>query len=431
MSDAASHLPAGARPRVLHVISDPRRRGAQSFARDLDRELRRRGQASALRALAPPPDAPASGRPRDDRFRDDRFGTGAPGCDQPCAGAACAGAAGSGSPGSDALDAGPPLTAGAPTGPPGEARTAVLGPGRLHPRTLRALRAAARTADVVVAHGCGTLTACALALAGTRTPFVHVATGDPRSWGTGSSGRLRTRALLRRAAAVTARSDEARAVLIDRFRLPGTLVRTIPNGRSADRYPPALDAADRRAARSALGLPAEGLLVAWVGAITAEKRLDLAMAAVCRMPDVRLAVAGDGPLRTALEPRHDGARAIFLGHLADPAPLYRAADALLLTGGGEGVPGVLIEAGLAGLPAVATATEAGPVRSAVRDGVSGALAPPGDPAALAEALAKVLAGDRPALGAAAREHVLPRFELGVVADAWQGLLAEVARPGRG
>ncbi len=88
---------------------------------------------------------------------------------------------------------------------------------------------------------------------------------------------------------------------------------------------------------------------------------------------------------------------------------------------------MLIEAGLAALPVVAT--DVGWVRSAVQDGVTGALAPPGDPAALAEALAKVLAGDRPALGAAARAHTVARFELGVVADAWQALLAEVGRPG--
>ncbi|MFD7989212.1 glycosyltransferase family 4 protein [Kitasatospora indigofera] len=399
MSDAASHLPAGARPRVLHVIADPRRRGAQSFARDLDRELRRRGQASALRALAPHPD--------DRRSPDAGRYPGAP--ERPAA-------------------ARPPGALPGPRPPAGAAPTGVLGPGRLHPRTLRALRAAARTADVVVAHGLGTLSACALALAGTRTPFVHVSSGEPGRRTAGAARRLHTGALLHRAAAVTAHSDEARTVLLDRFRLPGTVVRTIPNGRSADRYPPARDAAERRAARAGLGLPAEGLLVAWVGAITGEKRLDLALDAVGRMPDVRLAVAGDGPLRAALESRYECARAIFLGDLADPATLYRAADALVLTGDVRSVPGVLIEAGLAGLPVVAPDT--GPVRAAVQDGVTGVLAPPGDPAAFAESLAKVLAREGPALAAAARAHLLPRFELGAVADAWQGLLAEVARPGR-
>ncbi|MFF2045197.1 glycosyltransferase family 4 protein [Kitasatospora sp. NPDC058170] len=369
MPDATSAKTAGTRPRILHVITDPRRRGAQNLARDLHRELRRRGQASALRALAPHPDA------------------------HPDA--------------------------------PDTLATTVLGPRRLHPATLLALRSAARTADLVLAHGAGTLPACALALAGTRTPFAYVSIGDPRHWTASPVRRLRTGTLLHRAAAVTALADEARAVLLESFRLPAAKVRTIPNARAADRYPPAADGAERRAARQALGLPVDALLVAWVGAIAPEKRLDLALDTLDRLPDVRLAVAGDGPQRAALEQHPAAARTHFLGTLTDPAPLYRAADALLLTSDSEGVPGVLIEAALAGVPAVAT--DVGWVSTVVRDGATGALVAPGDPLALAEALAKVLAGDRAGYGAAAREHALAHFELGVVADAWQRLFAEVAR----
>ena len=58
MPDPTAADSAGARPRVLHLISDERRGGAQNFARDLHRELRRRGQASALCALAPHPALP-------------------------------------------------------------------------------------------------------------------------------------------------------------------------------------------------------------------------------------------------------------------------------------------------------------------------------------------------------------------------------------
>ncbi len=67
----------------------------------------------------------------------------------------------------------------------------------------------------------------------------------------------------------------------------------------------------------------------------------------------------------------------------------------------------------------------------VRDGVTGALVAPGDPPALAEALAKVLAGDRAGLGAAARAHALAHNELDVVADSWQRLFGEVCGRGGG
>ncbi|MET8627771.1 glycosyltransferase family 4 protein [Kitasatospora sp. NPDC004669] len=393
MPDHTAADSAGARPRVLHLISDSRRGGAQNFARDLHRELRRRGQASALCALAPHPASPPA--------RSGAVASGVctaetvvPGtCDEEC-----------------------PDTAGLRA-------AAVLGPGRLRPSTLRALRSAARAADVVLAHGSDTLAACALALAGTRTPFVYVSVGHPRYWTANRLRRLRGGALMHRAAAVTTLTDEAREVLEGQFQLPGGKVRVIPNSRAAESYPPADGRAERRAARHALGLPADVLLVAWIGAIAPEKRLDLALDVLDRLPDVRLAVAGDGPLRETLARHPAAARAHFLGPLPDPVPLYRAADALLLTSDSEGVPGALIEAALAGVPAVAT--DVGWVREVVRDGATGALVAPGDPLALAEALAKVLACNRAGLGAAARAHALEHFELGAVVDDWQRLVAEV------
>ncbi|WP_195911158.1 glycosyltransferase family 4 protein [Streptomyces kaniharaensis] len=402
--------PAGTRPRILHLISDSRRSGAQNFARDLHHELRRRGQSSALMALAP---NPASG-----------FGSRSSPCPGPYVDERAMPPEARSRPepsvpsprpsGSDTLEA--------PDGP-GLRSATVLGPRRLHPATLLALRAAARAADVVLAHGSDTLAACALALAGTRTPFVYVSVGHPCYWTGTALRRVRGGALLHRAAAVTTLTDEARAVLEEHFRLPDGKVRVIPNSRAAESYPPAEGHDERRAARQALGLPADVLLVAWIGAIAPEKRLDLALDVLDRLPDVRLAIAGDGPLREALARHPAAARAHFLGALPDPVPLYRAADAVLLTSDSEGVPGALIEAALAGVPAVAT--DVGWVREVVRDGATGALVAPGDPLALAEALAKVLACDRAGLGAAARAHALAHFELGAVVDAWQQLVVDV------
>ncbi|MEV7216411.1 glycosyltransferase [Kitasatospora cineracea] len=353
-------------PRVLHVITDPRARGAQRLAHDLHGELLRRGQPSALAALHPHPDA-------------------------------------------DPAALGP---------------VPVLGPSRHHPATLRALRRAAARADVVVAHGSSTLQACALGLFAARTPFVYVNIGDPRHWTASPLRRLRVGAFLHRAAAVAAISPHAAEVLRTRFRLPARRLRTLPNARPADRFRPAADPADRAAARTALGLPADAPLIAWIGALSPEKRPDLALAAHALLPaDVHLALAGEGPLRAALAP---GPRTHLLGPLADPAPLYRAADLLLLTSDSEGVPGVLIEAALAAVPAVAT--DVGWVSDVVRPGEGGLLVPPGDPAALAAALRTLLAADRTRYAAAARAHALAHFDLAPVATAWQHLLREVARP---
>ncbi|MEV7023420.1 glycosyltransferase family 4 protein [Kitasatospora sp. NPDC093558] len=442
--------PAETRPRILHLISDSRRSGAQNFARDLHHEMRRRGQSSALMALAPNPGSRSSPRPRPgqriEQQPDDRADRRSeeraipPGARPQAAPAALAALEPLAPLAPDHPDApAPSSSASLPSNPsnpsnpsqdspfapdaPGARTATVLGPGRLRPSTLLALRSAARAADVVLAHGSDTLAACALALAGTRKPFVYVSVGHPRYWTGTALRRVRGSALLHRAAAVTTLTDEARTVLEEHFRLPDGKVRVIPNSRAAGSYPPAEGQDERRAARHALGLPADVLLVAWIGAIAPEKRLDLALDVLDRLPDVRLAVAGDGPLREVLARHPAAARAHFLGALPDPVPLYRAADAVLLTSDSEGVPGALIEAALAGVPAVAT--DVGWVREVVRDGATGALVAPGDPLALAEALAKVLACNRAGLGAAAREHALAHFELGAVVDAWQRLVAEV------
>ncbi|MFD7644765.1 glycosyltransferase family 4 protein [Kitasatospora sp. NPDC059795] len=354
-----------AEPRVLHVITDPRARGAQRSARDLHGELVRRGQASEVVALHPHPDA----------------------------------------------DPGEPV--------------AVLGPSRHHPDTLRALRRAAGRVDVVVAHGSSTLQACALGLVASRTPFVYVNIGDPRHWTSTVARRLRVGAFLHRAAAVAAISPQAVDLLRTRFRLPARRLHVLPNARPAERFSPPADAAEKAAARAALGLPGDGPLVAWIGALSPEKRPDVALAAHALLPGtVRLALAGEGPLRARLT-ADAGPRTHLLGPLADPAPLYRAADLLLLTSDSEGVPGVLIEAALAALPAVAT--DVGWVSDVVRPGETGLLTPPGDPAATAEALRTLLAADRTPYGDAARAHALAHFDLDAVATRWQHLLRRTAR----
>ena len=100
--------------------------------------------------------------------------------------------------------------------------------------------------------------------------------------------------------------------------------------------------------------------------------------------------------------------AIFLGRrsLAELAAAYLAADALLLPTQRDMWPKVLVEAALAGLPLVTT-TACGAAGALVKDGDTGLVIPPDDPAALAEAMRKLLDPDlRQSLGSKAREFVL-------------------------
>lgn len=259
--------------------------------------------------------------------------------------------------------------------PPAAARldVAVFGRRPLGLQTLRALRRSARTADVVVAYGSSTLPACAIALLGTDVPFIYRSIGDPRSWVRGRLHRMRTGMLMRRAARVVALYDDAALAISELYGVAPDRVDVIPNARSAGEFRPATER-ERASSHEELGLGADGPVVTIVGALSPEKRVDLAIRAVSLLDGFTLIVAGDGPLRAELEQLGRsvlGDRVRFLGVLADVTPVYRAADVLLLPSSTEGMPGAAIEAGMSGVPVAAC--EVGAMRWLFDHGLHGAL----------------------------------------------------------
>ena len=293
------------------------------------------------------------------------------------------------------------------------------------PRTLRALRREARDVGSVVAHGSKTLPACALGLAATGLPLVYRSIGDPRAWSSHGLRRWRTTALLRRARRVTVLWPGAADALVAQHGVRVDRIRVVPNGVPASRFP-LVDESGRQAARVRLGLTDGTSTVAYVGALTPEKNVGTAVAAVAELPDVSLLVAGDGPERAALgeyADRRAPGRVRFLGTVPDSGLVLAACDVIVLASRTEGMPGVLIEAGLSGVPAVAT--DVGAVAAIVADGETGVLVPAGDVAALTTGLRRVLS-DSAAMGIAARERCLARFEIGIVGASWAQLLEELA-----
>jgi len=165
-------------------------------------------------------------------------------------------------------------------------------------------------------------------------------------------------------------------------------------------------------------------VVASVGALSAEKRVTAAIEAVAATPDAFLLITGDGPLRSVIEAEATAClpgRHLTLGPVADIRTVYDASDALVLLSETEGQPGVLIEAGLCALPAVAT--DVGGVASVVVDHRTGMVVPAGaKPADVAVALTAAL-DQRDAMGASARAHCVERFSFDVVAQAFERVLA--------
>ena len=157
-----------------------------------------------------------------------------------------------------------------------------------------------------------------------------------------------------------------------------------------------------------------------------------------RAPDVCYAVAGTGPDRERLEKRaHElrlGDRVRFLGGVGDQdlpafynlASVYVGASRRAERLGVEGFGISLVEASACGLPVVAG--NSGGIPDAVRDGETGFLVPPEDPAAFADAICRLLADPAAAkrIGQAGRRAVETYFNWDRVVRDLRAIEAEVS-----
>lgn len=182
---------------------------------------------------------------------------------------------------------------------------------------------------------------------------------------------------------------------------PATRVHYVPNFARADDVP-AID-------RARLDTPAGAPLVLALGRLHAAKAYDVLLRALALEKRAFLWLAGEGALRGELEglARSLGLaeRVRFLGWRTDRAALFAAADVCVVPSRVEPFGNVVVEAWAHRCPVVAAAS-VGPA-NLIADRADGLLVPVDDPAALAEALARVIDdGDlaRRLVEAGARRH---------------------------
>lgn len=191
--------------------------------------------------------------------------------------------------------------------------------------------------------------------------------------------------LFRRADAVTAVSQGCAGQV---SALLGVPVHHVPNPLDVGRLA-------RLAAAPCPPLPGGPLLVS-TGRLVAQKdhaTLLHALAILRREVPAHLMLLGQGPLEgelRALAQALGVAGAVhFAGFVANPFPIIRAADAIVMASRWEGFCMALAEALALGRPVVSTDCDHGP-REFIRHGENGLLTPVGDPTALAAALERVL-----------------------------------------
>lgn len=351
--------------RILQIIPCFQRRGAEVFASGLFRELTDRGVDAMLAALSP---------------SEDRLGVS------------------------------------------GLSRVTSMRPHGGFPGRVHELRKIIRDfrPDIIFAHGGLPFKYAVFARGFRKRPFIaYQKIGLSEQW----LGRMRVLKLpfqqwiMGKADVLIPVGEATRQELTGLFRADPARIRVIGSGIPAQNF--LAPRKNRGQMRSELAVPADAPLLFSAGAHSWEKN----QAAMLRclktvkneFPAAVLLLAGEGPERPALEKMASDlgiAKSVFfLGSRQDMAELFAASDLFLLTSLTEGVPVVLIEAGMSGIPAVTwDVAGAGEV---VQHGTTGLVTPSNDEAAFARSVLQLLRdpGMAARMGKTAQAFCKERFDM--------------------
>lgn len=218
----------------------------------------------------------------------------------------------------------------------------------------------------------------------------------------------------RMADGIVTTGEHIREAMIARNRIMPERIVSIPTGIALDRFTPEVDGGR---VRGELGIDPNARVVTMVAIVRRLKRHDVLISAARllkeRFPDARYLVVGDGPGFDKIKGlATDGGvadRFIFTGHREDVPEILAASDLFVLTSEKEGVPQSVAQA--MAMEKAVVASPIGGIPELVRDGETGLMAKPSDPASFAAALSTLLEDEplRRRLGKAARNHVLKSF----------------------
>ena len=194
---------------------------------------------------------------------------------------------------------------------------------------------------------------------------------------------------------------------------------TIHNGVASPEFIPREDARARLTAKRDITLPSDAMLVCSITELHKNKGLPYAIEAFAMLaqknPSLFYFILGGGEENERLDDlikRHKLQERVFLfGFVENAANYLKAFDIFVLPSIKEGLPYVLLEAGLAGLPVIAS--RIGGIPEIIEDGKTGLLVPQRDKDAISSAIKKLFESPefRTKLGGALREKVIRDFSL--------------------
>jgi glycosyltransferase involved in cell wall biosynthesis len=213
----------------------------------------------------------------------------------------------------------------------------------------------------------------------------------------------------------------------------GERIRTIYNGIESKRLVVTQDALETR---RSLGIAGDTPAIACIAHLADKKgQADLVRAVALlkeRWPELVCLLVGTGENRDSLQRLAEGlgvaGRALLLGYRTDAVAIMNAMDLIILPSlGKEGLPLVLLEAALLSKPAICSNIPGN--NEVVVDGVTGLLFPPGDPAALAERIDRLLS-DREArsrMARSAQERAEREFTIEAMTERVEALYRQLLR----
>ncbi len=287
-------------------------------------------------------------------------------------------------------------------------------------RNAAALAAVVRQEGIGILHARSRAPAWSAFLAARRSG-AHFMTTYHGTYNEGFPGKRLYNSVMARGERVIAISHFIAGIIQARHGADPTRIRVIPRGVDMRRFDPALVPVERVAAlRESWGVPQGRPVVMLPGRLTRWKGQGVLVEAMARLPGDSVAVLVGGAegreafraeLESLIAARGLADRVRLVGHCADmPAALLLAEVVIHASTDPEAFGRTVIEAQAMARPVIAS--DLGAPRETVEEAVTGWRVPPGDPAALAQAIGWVLTlpdAERAAIGSRARDAVLMHY----------------------